>query len=117
MRLKYALFLLVCATTWVGCRADLLAEAEARKAAAIRISVDPESPLDSAPPVVRFRLSLPESADLEKVVLVTGEVLSGRLREISRGEISKALADDLVSAVVFRDADGAVVVAPTRALE
>lgn len=67
----------------------------------------PDAPLDAAPQVLRAGLHLPGMAaaevDLERVLLVQGEVRDAHLRQIVRGELSKALSERLVPALVWAE--------------
>lgn len=88
------------------------------------VELDPPAPLDAAPAVLRARLRLPGLAaagvDLDRVVLVEGEIGEAHLRQIVRGEISKALSERLVPALAWIEQPATdellVILAPTRTL-
>lgn len=85
--------------------------------------IEPPSPADAAPPILRLRLPLDRVGpiDVDRVVLVRGQVGPAHLRQIERGALSKALSARVVPAIAWRDdaaaGGAAVVVAPTITLE
>jgi hypothetical protein len=89
-----------------------------------RLELVPDTPSDAAFPVLRARLHLPGIAasevDLERVLIVRGEVREAHLRQIVAGELSNALSERVVPSLTWME-DGApgevvVVAAPTTAL-
>jgi len=84
----------------------------------------PDAPLDAAPPVLRAHLHLPgiaaDQVDLARVLLLHGEIREAHLRQIVRGELSKALSERIVPSITWTEepAPGElrVVLAPTAPL-
>jgi lamin tail-like protein len=104
----------------LGCSPDLAADPCAAKPATvgpIEVSAEPAAALDALPPVVWLRVRAVSGGALDPtaVYLVEGEVGPAHLGQIARDEISKALRERIVPAIVWPDGDE-VVVAPTRAL-
>lgn len=126
-----SLFLLLLgAVVLLGCLPELPrrrgpgADSSTASPQAPSVELDPPARLDAAPAVLRARLRLPGLAaadvDLERVVLVEGEIGAAHLRQIVRGEISKALSERLVPALTWIEQpamdDLVVILAPTRPL-
>lgn len=82
----------------------------------IKLTIEPDAPIDDAPPILRIHARLPAATDLTRIALVDGDVGAGRLRELATGDISAALRAKMIDALVFRD-DSDVIVAPAIALE
>lgn len=95
---------------------------------ALSLRVDPPAPLGAAPPVLRLRLPANgQAVDPTRLALAQGAAGPAQLRQVQRGEISKALAERLIPVQRWwEDAEGrwlaapeegaALVVAPERAL-
>jgi hypothetical protein len=85
------------------------------------IELEPAAPLDAAPPVLRIHLRLgavaTDQVDLSRITVVRGEVGPGHLRQIERGELSKALSKRVVPASLWLDetdtGEAWAIVAPT----
>lgn len=87
----------------------------------LSLTLDPPAPLDAAPPVLRLRVALAGAVlDPARVVLVSGSLGPAHLRQLQRGEPSKALSKRIIPALIWSDAADeageAVVVAPTAPL-
>ncbi|APR81994.1 Hypothetical protein A7982_07343 [Minicystis rosea] len=80
------------------------------------VTAEPPAPLDAIPPVTRLRIETSAPLDPTLVSLVQGEVGPGHLRQLAERDPSKALAERILSSVVFRDG-AALIVAPTIMLE
>jgi hypothetical protein len=85
--------------------------------AGVQVTLEPPSPLDAAPRALRVRVAVAGQAlDPGLVALVHGPVGPGQLREVAQQKVSMALAARVVPALTWSE-DGAVVLAPTTALE
>lgn len=71
----------------------------------LEVELEPRGALDAAPRVLRARARVvPEGAlDPDRLLLFQGEIGPAHLRQIARNEMSKALAERMVPALVFRD--------------
>lgn len=104
-----------------GCRPDLPLAPSSPLAlsepAEFVVRFDPEAPLTDAPRVLRAHVEWPDPIDPARVFLVRGEVSDYHLRQIARNDLTKTLLERIVPGVVWMEADGHVVVAPTEVLE
>src|SRR5262245_43594564 len=65
------------------------------------ITAEPSAPLNSVPPVVRLHVSAPGvDIDPNGVVLIQGQASAAHLRQVQRRQISRALSERIVPAVV-----------------
>jgi hypothetical protein len=81
--------------------------------------IEPDSPLDAAPRVLRVRI-LPAAeapVDPARLLFVRGHVTDALVAEVERGAVSAALAKRAVPAIAWPDKNGAAVLAPTEALD
>jgi hypothetical protein len=86
-------------------------------AAGVQVTLEPPAALDAAPPVLRVRVTAGGDAlDPGLLALVSGSVGPAQLLEVARGKVSATLAKRVVPALAWAE-DGAVVLAPTTALE
>lgn len=89
----------------------------------VHVEVEPPSPLDAAPPILRLRLSFGAEPPVDpgRVFLIEGEIGPSHVRQIERDDLSKALSARIVPAFVWLDEaalpEQVVVVAPTVPLE
>lgn len=95
--------------------------AEGTEDGGVRLEIEPASPLDAAPPILRLRLSFDAglSVDPTRVFLIEGDIGPSHVRQIERDDLSKALSARIVPALVWLEdaAEPVVVVAPTVPLE
>ncbi|MBI4703221.1 MAG: lamin tail domain-containing protein [Deltaproteobacteria bacterium] len=108
----------------LGCRPDLgeprldCAARGAADAGPPEVWIEPEAPLDQAPAVLRVHLRVPGAAgtiDPERLALVRGPLGPAQLGQIARAEISAALSERIVPALIWQDkaSPGHVVLAPS----
>lgn len=98
--------------------------AEGAAEGGVVVTVEPSASLDAVPAVLRLRVAAARVAiDPSVVVLVQGHAGPAHLRQVQRGELSAALTERQIPALIFPDppAEDAVqpsgvVVAPTVAL-
>jgi hypothetical protein len=90
----------------------------------VRLEVEPPSPIEAAPPILRLRLFFDAEppVDPARVYLIEGEIGPSHIRQIKRNALSKALSARIVPALVWlapgdEAAEQVVVVAPTVPLE
>jgi len=89
----------------------------------VRVEIEPPAPIEAAPPILRLRVFFGAGApvDLARVFLIEGEIGPSHVRQIERGDLSKALSARVVPALVWLDEaalpEQVVVVAPTVPLE
>ena len=88
----------------------------------VRVEVEPASPVEAVPPILRLRISFPAGlpVDPDRVLLVSGELGRAHIRQIEKGTLSKALTARVVPAIAWMDEDATtpvIIVAPTIALE
>jgi hypothetical protein len=65
------------------------------------VRVEPAAALDAAPPVLWIRTEMP--VDPERIVLVHGHAGSAQVSQVRRGEISKALREQLVPVTIWTE--------------
>lgn len=109
------LFLL--ASALAACQPSL-PESGPTAAGRLEATAFPDAPLVAVPPVVRFRVEATSGASaplVEEAALFEGELGPAHLRQIERGDVSKALSERAVPAMAWADR-GAVVLAPTVVL-
>ncbi|WP_169796572.1 lamin tail domain-containing protein [Chondromyces crocatus] len=69
------------------------------------MTLHPEASTQAAPPVLRVHLQVPSRAevDVERALLFEGELGPAHLRQITRGQLSKALSKRIVPALVWME--------------
>ncbi|WP_437969932.1 lamin tail domain-containing protein [Sorangium sp. So ce260] len=71
------------------------------------LQIEPEAPLDAAPPVLRLRVRLPgaslEGVDPARALIIRGKISATHLRHIEQGELSKALSERVVPSIAWLD--------------
>lgn len=82
----------------------------------IRVTPDPEAPLDAAPRVLRLRIEAPAALDPGRIALIRGDVGPSQLRRIGEADPSEALAGRILPALTWHDG-AALILAPTAALD
>ena len=104
-----------------ACRPDLPSTPSSPLALSERpefvVRLEPTTPLTDAPRVLRVHAEWPSLIDPARVFLIRGEVTDYHLRQITRDDLTKTLLERIVPAVVWAEADGHVVLAPTEVLE
>lgn len=83
------------------------------------VSLQPDAPLDAAPPILHLALSSAPGApwiDDGRVALIAGDVGSAHLGQLARDDVSSALAERIVPSLIWRQ-DELVVIAPLEPLE
>ncbi|XXX80012.1 lamin tail domain-containing protein [Sorangium sp. So ce134] len=88
------------------------------------LQIEPEAPVNAAPPVLRLRVRLPgaslEGVDPARALVVRGKISAAHLRQIEQGELSKALSERIVPSIAWLDGtppgDLSLVVAPLAPL-
>lgn len=83
------------------------------------VALDPQSPFDAAPPVLRAHIFPEEGAEVDasRVLFVRGHVGDGHVRQVEHGDLSQALQDRILPSVSWSLDDGSVVLAPALALD
>jgi hypothetical protein len=83
------------------------------------VLLEPDTPLDAAPPVLRARVVPGEDAvaDPSRVLFVRGHVGDAHVRQVEDGDLSQALTERILPVVTWPLDDGSVVLAPAQALE
>lgn len=105
----------------VACRSDLPLDdpfaaptgSAAPPEAPLSITLEPKTSLTSAPAVLRVHVAPKEGLSQERLKLVRGKVGSSQLGQIARDEISKSLEARLVPNLMWTDAEGSIVIAPS----
>lgn len=81
--------------------------------------LEPDAPFGAAPRVVRVRI-VPEeggATDPSRLLFVRGHVGDGHVRQVEHADISNALAERALPALVWSDDDGSAILAPTDPLD
>ncbi|HEY4119015.1 MAG TPA: lamin tail domain-containing protein [Byssovorax sp.] len=82
------------------------------------LAVVPSAPLDGAASVVEIRLDEPpDGVTADRVVVATGVLSDQHLRELEEDNVSMALAARILEVVAWTEPSGAIVVAPSAALD
>lgn len=115
---------LVLAALLAGCQPDLLAGRRGGGAAATdsepaELGFEPEADSRAAPPILRLRVVRARDVDPAAFVLVQGDVGKAHVRQLTSGEISKALRARFVPTLAWAEGDGderQIVLAPLAPL-
>lgn len=83
-----------------------------------RVTVEPDGTLDSAPRVLRLRISPPPGAvaDVSRLLFVRGHVGEAHVRQAAGGDVSAALSERALPAIAWSE-EGALVLAPIEPLD
>jgi hypothetical protein len=88
----------------------------------LEVTLEPPSPLDAAPPVVRIHIKMMDlpgdrpRLESDRFVLIAGQIGPAHLGQLARDEISFALSERIIPTLEWTEADDTVVVAPTERL-
>lgn len=100
----------------LACRPDLPSSTSHLAPADFAVQLEPAAPLDRAPPILRLHLTLEPPADLDRIVLVEGDLSASRLLELSRGDIPDSLRKRFLPVVAWPEG-AQIVVSPEAPLE
>lgn len=123
---KWTVLVVGVALVLIGCEVRLPTPAELRAGQAagghggdnpaLSVRAEPEAPLEAVTTVLRIHIEAGSALDPAKIALVRGAVGPNQLRDIGRGQPSKALSERFVPVVAWAEGAG-VVVSPSALLE